>query len=133
MEKTRKLIGILKWLCFIMRTEQNSLMGREIVSVIRDSISGVAQMEYMVEIKKIRSGAIARVYLINAEEYMAKVKNGISAGLERSGLSGKVYALQLTNMRSRSELPAFQKLLNEQLIRQLWGSDGKKDGPKDKE
>jgi hypothetical protein len=151
MEKTVKIVGISKWLCFpmgyvmyyftfssfglaaaivlaviatvafwlILRREETRLIGQNIAMSIRAAIDETANVDNFIEIKRMKSGIIARVYLINARESAAAVQNAIKRRIDESSFKKYLWVMQLTDMASRNDLAQTQKILNDQLLEQL--------------
>lgn len=159
MDKAYKVIGILKWACFLlgavmwyftrdsfgsiiaiclgvaatvsfwllMRREETRLIGQNIAMSIREAINETAQIESFIEIKKMKGGIIARVYLINAREMAATVQRAIKNKIDGSIFKKYILVMQMTDMASKDDLASTQRFLNDQLLRQLVGSDDKPD------
>lgn len=151
MEKTLKIIGITKWICFplgyimffftresfgdttalilgavatgafwaLMHNEQGRLIGQTIAMEIKSAISSVGNFENFIEIKRIKRGIIARVYLINSGSGAAVIQRAIADKIEASSLKKYLWIMQLTNMESKKDLKKTQKLLNDQLLEEL--------------
>lgn len=151
MEKTVKIIGIAKWLCFplgyimyfftnesfgrwtavwlavlatvsfwaLMRSEQARLIGQSIAQDIRDAISETANVESLIEIKRLKSGIIARVYLINAREKVTDIHRAIANKMEECTFRKYLWIMQLTDMPGKGALEETQKMLNDQLLDEL--------------
>lgn len=151
MEKTVKILGLVKWLCFplgyimlfctrdsfgdmiasclsiiaavsffaLVRNEQVRLIGQSIANDIRDAISEIANIENMVEIKRLKSGIIARVYLINARDKVNVIHRAIANKMEDCTFKKYLWIMQLTDMPGKSALKETQRMLNEQLLDEL--------------
>lgn len=151
MEKTVKVIGTAKWLCFplgyimyfftagsfgdltatflaiaatvsfwaLMRNEQTRLIGQYIAKDIQDAISEAANVESVVEIKRIKSGIIARVYLINARDKVTLIHRAVTHKLEDCTFRKYLWIMQLTDMPGKGALKETQKMLNDQLLEEL--------------
>lgn len=151
MEKTVKIIGLTKWLCFplgyimlfftrdsfgdmtaaclsiiatvsfwaMVRNEQVRLIGQYIAKDIRDAISEISNVENMIEIKKLKSGIIARVYLINAKDKVTVIHRAIANKLNDCTFKKYLWIMQLTDMPGKSALKETQRMLNEQLLDEL--------------
>ena len=103
----------------LMRKEQSRLIGQTIAAEIKRAISATGNIESFIEIKRMRSGIIARVYLINAKEKAAMVHKEISRRIEQCTLKKYLWVMQLTDMPEAASLAEMQKRLNEQLIEEL--------------
>ena len=113
------------WL--LMRKEETRLIGQNIAMSIREAINETAQIESFIEIKKMKGGIIARVYLINAREMAATVQRAIKNKIDGSIFKKYILVMQMTDMASKDDLASTQRFLNDQLLRQLVGSDDKPD------
>ena len=151
MEKTVKVIGLLKWLALplgyimyfftgdsfgetpslllgfaaalafwlLIKSEQSRLIGQTIASEIKSAISEAANVESFIEIKRLRSGIIARVYLINARDKVELVHRSISRRIEACSLKKYLLIMQMTDIPGLNALRESQRLLNEQLIEEI--------------
>lgn len=151
MEKTVKIVGILKWLCFplgyimffctqgsfgniisiilavaatvsfwaMMRSEQTRLIGQSIANEIKDAISETGNVESYIEIKRLKSGIIARVYLINARDKVTEVHRAITRRLDECTFKKYLWIMQLTDMPGKGALKETQRMLNDQLLEEL--------------
>lgn len=151
MEKTVKIVGISKWLCFplgyimffctqgsfgsiisiilavvatvsfwaMMRSEQTRLIGQSIAKEIKDAISETGNVESYIEIKRLKSGIIARVYLINARDKVTEVHRAITRRLDECTFKKYLWIMQLTDMPGKGALKETQRMLNDQLLEEL--------------
>ncbi|MEF9921774.1 MAG: hypothetical protein RR313_10300 [Anaerovoracaceae bacterium] len=115
------VLGVVATVGFwwIIRNEQTRLIGESIASEIKMAISEEGNIDNFIEIKRIKKGLIARVYLVNARERSAIVHKAIAYKLERSKYKKYLWVMQLTDMTSEEDLGATQKLLNSELIEEL--------------
>ena len=102
-----------------MRTPMSPLSFVMLKAVDKEAISIAGNIESFIEIKRMRSGIIARVYLINAKERAAAVHKSISRRIEQCDLKKYLWVMQMTDMPAASSLSEMQKKLNEQLIEEL--------------
>lgn len=151
MEKTVKIIGALKWFCFLpglvmyactegsfgytvaavlggiaagsfwmlMVNEKSRIIGAEIASEIRAAITETTEAESIIEIKRMRSGIIARVYLICSKEKAVMVTRAVARRMEQCEFRQYLWVMQMTNMAGRGDLREMQHILNEQLLEEL--------------
>ncbi|MCI5688834.1 hypothetical protein AALA24_09490 [Anaerovoracaceae bacterium 42-11] len=103
----------------LMQKERSRIIGQTIAKEIKEAISIAGNIESFIEIKRMRSGIIARVYLINAKERAAAVHKSISRRIEQCDLKKYLWVMQMTDMPAASSLSEMQKKLNEQLIEEL--------------
>ncbi len=126
-----ELIGIV--LCVIaaaafwllVGSERSRLIGQTIVSEIRRAISETANVESYIEIKRMRSGIIARVYLINARDKAVMIHRSIARRLDDCALKEYLWIMQLTDIPGINAISETRKILNEQLIEELLRKDWK--------
>lgn len=104
---------------FLMGSERSRLIGQTIADEIKRAIQDTARVESFIEIKKLRSGIIARVYLIDAKEKAGMIHSAINQRLQTSAFSNYIWILQLTDMPAKTMLKDVQKRLNEQLLDEL--------------
>ncbi len=103
----------------LMKNEQGRLIGESIANDIRDVISEFAGVESFVEIRKFRSGILARVYLVNAREKAAFIHRSITRKLDGCAMKKYLWAMQLTDMPGKGAYEETQRLLNEQLMEEM--------------
>lgn len=111
------LFGCAFW--FLIRHEKSRLIGQTIASEIRAAISEAANVESFIEIKRLRSGIIARIYLINAKDKVTLIHRSVARRMENCSLKKYLWILQMTDMPGKNALHETQKILNEQLIDEL--------------
>ncbi len=109
--------GLSFWI--LMKNEQSRLIGQTIANVIRQAISETANVDSLIEIKRLRSGIIARVYLINAREKVATIHQAVAKRMEACSLKRYLWIMQMTDMPRRSALRETQKMLNEKLLEEI--------------
>lgn len=114
-------LGVLAAVSFwlLMRSEQSRLIGQTIAREIKEAISEAGNVESYIEIKRLKSGIIARVYLINAREKVTVIHKAISRRLENCTFKKYLWIMQLTDMPGKSAFRDTQRLLNEQLLEEL--------------
>lgn len=103
----------------IVRNEQTRLIGRKIADEIKIAISETGNVDNMIEIKRSKSGIIARVYLINAKEKAQIIHRAIANRMDGCSFKRYIWVMQLTDMPGRSAFDETQKILNEQLVDEL--------------
>ncbi len=103
----------------IVKNEQTRLIGQTIADEIKKAISEAGNIDNMIEIKRMKSGIIARVYLINARERAQIVHRSIANRMEHCTFKKYLWIMQLTDMPGKGALRETQKILNEQLLEEL--------------
>ena len=103
----------------IMDKEQTRRIGLSIAGEIKKAIAETGNVDNLIEIKKVKSGIIARVYLINARERAQIIQKAITKHLNSSDFKRYLWIMQLTDMPGKSALQDRQKLLNDELIAEL--------------
>lgn len=104
----------------LISREKARLIGQTIAGEIRAAISEADKnVENFIEIKRLRSGIIARIYLIGAEDKVALIHRAVARRMEECALKKYLWVLQMTDMPKRSALPETRKILNEQLVDEL--------------
>ncbi|MGN0659991.1 MAG: hypothetical protein ACI4LA_10365 [Emergencia sp.] len=109
--------GAAFWI--LMRSERSRLIGQTIASEIKEAILSAANVESLIEIKRLKSGIIARVYLINAREKASDVQNAVARRMENCTFKKYLWVMQLTDMPGREALRETQRMLNDQLVEEL--------------
>ncbi len=103
----------------VVKNEQTRLIGQTIADEIKKAISEAGNIDNMIEIKRMKSGIIARVYLINARERAQIVHRFIANRMEHCTFKKYLWIMQLTDMHGKGALRETQKILNEQLLEEL--------------
>ncbi len=103
----------------LMISEKSRLIGATIASEIRQAITETTEAESIIEIKRLRSGIIARVYLIGSREKAALVNRAVARRMDQCKFKKYLWVMQLTNMPGKGDLRETQRMLNEQLIEEL--------------
>lgn len=103
----------------IVRNEQTRIIGRTIADEIKKAISETGNVDNLIEIKRSKSGIIARVYLINAKERAQLIHRAIASHMDSCSFKRYIWVMQLTDMPGRSSFSETQKILNEQLVDEL--------------
>ncbi len=104
----------------LMRGEQGRLIGESIADDIRAAIKEVGNVESFIEIKRLKSGILARVYLVNAREKAIFVHKSITRKLDGCAMKKYLWVMQLTDMPDREDFKETQRRLNDQLLEELW-------------
>ncbi len=112
----------------MMRSEQTRLIGQTIAKEIKEAISETGNVESYIEIKRLKSGIIARVYLINGRDKVSAVHRAITRRLEECTFKKYLWIMQLTDMPGKGALKETQRMLNDQLLEELMS---KRKGDKD--
>lgn len=108
----------------LISREKARLIGQTIAGEIRAAISEADRnVENFIEIKRLRSGIIARIYLIGAEDKVTLIHKAVARRMENCSLKKYLWVLQMTDMPQKSALPETRKILNEQLIDELLRRD----------
>lgn len=103
----------------LMRGEQGRLIGESIADDIQAAIKEVGGVESFIEIKRLRNGILARVYLVNAREKAIFVHKSIQRKLDDCAMKKYLWVMQLTDMAGRDDFKETQQRLNDQLIEEV--------------
>ena len=103
----------------LMRGEQGRLIGESIADDIRAAIKEVGGVESLIEIKRLKSGILARVYLVNAREKAIFVHKAVTRKLDGCSMKKYLWVMQLTDMADKDDFKETQQRLNEQLLEEL--------------
>lgn len=112
------IVALVSFWC-LMKSEQSRLIGQTIAEEIRSAISEFGNIESFVEIKRMKSGIIARVYLVNAREKAVFIHRSITRKLDCCSMKKYLWVMQLTDMPGKSAFEETQQRLNEQLLDEL--------------
>ena len=104
---------------YLMRQEELRLTARDIAYEIRDVIMTRYGFEHLIEIKRMKSNVIVRIYVIRAGEKLQELKTAVMRRLTEQGYRDRIIALQVADMNSKEELGAHQKRMNLQLVELL--------------
>lgn len=115
------VLGVLATVSFwiLMGRERSRIIGQTIAGEIKEAISSAANVDSYIEIKRLRSGILARVYLIDAKEKMALIHRAVTNRMENCSMRKYLWIMQMTDMPGKNALQETQKLLNEQLLEEL--------------
>ena len=103
----------------LVRSEQSRLIGETIADDIKAAIKEVGNVKSFVEIKRLKSGILARVYLVNAREKAVFVHRAITRKLDGCTMKKYLWVMQLTDMPGKDDFKETQQRLNEQLLEEL--------------
>jgi hypothetical protein len=107
----------------IVRKEETRQFERSIAQVIHQAIREYNGARTVVEVRRIRTGAVARVYVEGDEEVMSRLLNGmkqaVSQALKRAGVSQRVWVLQMTTIGTEADISRKREVLNRQMINDL--------------
>ncbi len=103
----------------LMRGEQSRLIGQTIADEIKAAISEFGNVESLVEVKRMRSGIIARIYLVNTREKAVLIHRAITRKLDGCSMKKYLWVMQLTDMPGMSAFKETRDRLDEQLIDEL--------------
>ena len=103
----------------LMRGEQGRIIGETIADDIKEAIKEVDGVESFIEIKRLKSGILARVYLVNAREKAIFVHKSIQRKLDDCSMKKYLWVMQLTDMPGKDDFKETQKRLNEQLSEEV--------------
>ncbi len=109
--------GIAFWV--LLKKEEIRQIGHEIALTIREAVRDSWDGEHFIEIKRIRRGMIARVYLIGSRERLERVRKAVGARLSEDTYADQVWIMQMTNLKSRNDLKAARDVLNRQLVNSI--------------
>jgi hypothetical protein len=104
---------------FLMRNEQSRLIKQELTDEIRAAILEAGDIESFIEVKRIKQGIIARIYLINAREKAVMAQRSVARKLENCEFKKYLWVMQMTDMPGMGALRETQQMLNEQLLKEL--------------
>lgn len=103
----------------LVRGEQSRMISETIADDIKAAIKEIEGVESFIEIKRLKSGILARVYLVNAREKAIFVHRSIQRKLEDCSMKKYLWVMQLTDMPEKEDFKETQQRLNEQLIEEV--------------
>ncbi len=104
---------------FLVRSAEGDRLGRMIALTVRKAITLNGEVDHIIEIRKLRIGYLARIYLLNAGERFAAINDAVNSHIKTEGLSDSICAIQIVDMRDTKEMPTLRKKLNKQLFSHL--------------
>ena len=115
------VLAIFAMLSFwiLVKSEQSRLIGQTIAEDIRAALAEFSNVESFVEIKRMKSGILARIYLVNAREKAVYIHRAITHKLDNCSMKKYLWVMQLTDMPAKGAFKETQERLNEQLIEEL--------------
>ncbi|MGF6375209.1 hypothetical protein M2140_000243 [Clostridiales Family XIII bacterium PM5-7] len=118
---TAGLLSVAAMISFwmLVRNQETTMIGETIVRDIKEAISETGNVDNFVEIKRLKNGIVARVYLINAKQRAAVIHKAITRKIDGNAYKKYLWVMQLTDMPERGALKETQKLLNDQLLDEL--------------
>lgn len=122
------ILGVIAGIGFsiLIDTERSRLISEILVNDIKEAISESSNVEYYVEIKRIRHVLIARVYLVNAKDKVIMIHAAINRKLEDSRFRRYLWIMQMAEIPEKSAIKASEEMLNEQLLSELMKKRKKK-------
>lgn len=99
----------------LTRKEEYRLIGEEIAMEIKAAIRKIDDLDSVVEIRQLKKGLIARVYLIDAKERIVLFQKAITKQLENCIYKNHIWAMQLTDMSRKEDFNDSRRFLDEEL------------------
>lgn len=104
------------WYWVICQNEKGREIRLGIAREIQRAIEEYGHIDNMVEIRRIRYGLVARIYLIDSKGKKECVQLAIRKHLEASSLKKYVWAMQLMDISSQYEFRAAEKSMDQELL-----------------
>lgn len=111
------VFGVSFWI--LLKREEIRQIGQNIAESIREAVQETWTGEQLIEIKRIRRGMIARVYLIGQKSRMEKVQQAVSEKMSENPFRNYLWVMQMTQLKSREEVRKARDVLNRQLVQSI--------------
>ena len=108
------VFGVSFWI--LLKREEIRQIGQNIAESIREAVQETWTGEQLIEIKRIRRGMIARVYLIGQKSRMERVQQAVSEKMSENPFRNYLWVMQMTQLKSREEVRKARDVLNRQLV-----------------
>lgn len=118
------VFGISFWV--LLKREELRQIGQGIAESIREAVQESWNGEHFIEIKRIRKGMIARIYLIGPKARIERVQRAVSDKLSENPFRNYLWVMQMTQLKSRDEVKSARDVLNRQLLQSIL-DDAEKD------
>ena len=118
------VFGVSFWI--LLKREEIRQIGQNIAESIREAVQETWTGEQLIEIKRIRRGMIARVYLIGQKSRMERVQQAVSEKMSENPFRNYLWVMQMTQLKSREEVRKARDVLNRQLVQSIL-DDAEKD------
>ena len=111
------VFGVSFWI--LLKREEIRQIGQNIAESIREAVQETWTGEQLIEIKRIRRGIIARVYLIGQKSRMERVQQAVSEKMSENPFRNYLWVMQMTQLKSREEVRKARDVLNRQLVQSI--------------
>ena len=111
------VFGVSFWI--LLKREETRQIGQNIAESIREAVQETWTGEQLIEIKRIRRGMIARVYLIGQKSRMERVQQAVSEKMSENPFRNYLWVMQMTQLKSREEVRKARDVLNRQLVQSI--------------
>ena len=111
------VFGVSFWI--LLKREEIRQIGQNIAESIREAVQETWTGEQLIEIKRIRRGRIARVYLIGQKSRMERVQQAVSEKMSENPFRNYLWVMQMTQLKSREEVRKARDVLNRQLVQSI--------------
>ena len=111
------VFGVSFWI--LLKREEIRQIGQNIAESIREAVQETWTGEQLIEIKRIRRGMIARVYLIGQKSRMERVQQAVSEKMSENPFRNYLWVMQMTQLKSREEVRKARDVLNRQLVQSI--------------
>ena len=103
----------------LLKREEIRQIVQNIAESIREAVQETWTGEQLIEIKRIRRGMIARVYLIGQKSRMERVQQAVSEKMSENPFRNYLWVMQMTQLKSREEVRKARDVLNRQLVQSI--------------
>ena len=111
------VFGVSFWI--LLKREEIRQIGQNIAESIREAVQETWTGEQLIEIKRIRRGMIARVYLIGQKSRMERVQQAVSEKMSENPFRNYLWVMQMTQLKSREEVRKARDVLNRQMVQSI--------------
>ena len=129
MGSVKDIIGIPAGLCcsiiaalvfyVMVNREQTRQAGLEFQSLVQAAKKKVGEIQSYVEVRKVRHGIIARVYIVGAKEQSSRLYGELVNGVEKSIIRDDIIAMQVADIKESASIGVARSRLNRQLMDEI--------------
>lgn len=124
-------VGFMFGFSHICNSERKRILCDDIIKDIRTALNEAGHREAVFEVKPMKIGIVVRVYLIRARQKSAECSRVIVHSISIGWYKPYVFATQIVDLDSASDVKEAQLVLNEDLIADIKEKTSKEKGKKD--
>ncbi|MGI6211632.1 MAG: hypothetical protein ACOYJJ_03520 [Anaerovoracaceae bacterium] len=107
------------WFWRICQRERKLEIHLEIARMCREAVSSAGGADNLIEIQKVRSRLVARIYVIDAgsgqDRLLMRIQRSLQEALRGNGIRKYLWAIQMTGVNAADDYARVRKQLDESL------------------